>query len=536
MFDLISYIRQNLPPHLRTALNVGLINVLYAPMASLLLAIAQTRSRMLYDARANGQVAVLEELCNSAVFGDAIGTIYLLDSNASTVDFQVVIPGGMPEAQKSVLRGILDTNKQAGKRYEFVEDLTWTVPPVVNPNPQPDGLAFEPGYPFLNDQQQFVIAINKTGTYEITYKEDGTDVYGPSLLVAFTAGQGMALYAPSPTATYAFTMGYLSASLSRSVATVGTIARVAFLRYQNTLFLGAQIDTGTVEMKLVGVDGTSYQDSYIDGENFGISITGQDYNRRRYFPAIPEGKYRAFFRVKGQTKEQALDINLTTANQLPYVQNPVQDRVGKVGTTFVYQVANDTFADRDGSIAGVTGTGWPTGVSYDPNTRQASGTPTTVGTYTVTLTATDNKGGQVQDQFTVTIQAADVVNPTPPVTTDAGEFMPETFAGTLVMAEGWDSTNKDILNIRLKSWNPQTKRYKVENIAPNIKGDIGRDPYYEENERQIGVGQGALDNCEFVAGRIYHFWYFNPFATQFAYPDDYKKDPCQRASVAFYLI
>ena len=43
--------------------------------------------------------------------------------------------------------------------------------------------------------------------------------------------------------------------------------------------------------------------------------------------------------------------------------------------------------------------GLPTGVTYNPTTRTISGTPTTPGTYTPTVTVTDAAGNSTTDTF-----------------------------------------------------------------------------------------------------------------------------------------
>jgi uncharacterized repeat protein (TIGR02543 family) len=61
----------------------------------------------------------------------------------------------------------------------------------------------------------------------------------------------------------------------------------------------------------------------------------------------------------------------------------------------------------------------PSGVSLDPATGQLSGTPTTAGTYTFTIAATDSNTATKSVSVTLTIEAAPVVTPPSPTACDA---------------------------------------------------------------------------------------------------------------------
>ncbi len=79
------------------------------------------------------------------------------------------------------------------------------------------------------------------------------------------------------------------------------------------------------------------------------------------------------------------------ANHRPIVANPIPDQGGTYGNAFSYAFPANTFSDPDaGDALSYTATGLPPGVLFDGPTRTLSGSPTAAGTFTVTVTATDD--------------------------------------------------------------------------------------------------------------------------------------------------
>ncbi|GAB2586667.1 Ig domain-containing protein [Spirosoma areae] len=401
MFDLTAFIRQLLPGNRKTPLNVAFVRMLFVPMQTLLLAIETGRTKLLYQARATGQVIVLEALLNQAVFGSDVGSVYILDANSAAFDFQVVIPSGLSATLTSTLIGILDAHKQVGKRYRLLPDATYTVP-----DENAGVLAWEAGYPYLG-ATKLVFAIKKTGLQRVILKQNGAVVYDEGL--SLVAGQAYELDAPLSNVAYTIEIGNLSTSLTRATAT-GVIGAITYQRSGSSLSILVQVDVGDVQVKLSGRGGTTYTDDFADAIVFDSTVNGILYTRKRTFTSVPDGDYTAQVRAKGATIATSIDFTLSTSNQPPIVVNPMPDQVGKVGQPFVYSIPGNVFSDPDGFIANYLTTGLPAGLSHSPG-NPIAGTPTTEGTYTVRVTVTDNRGATIYDEFNLVIAPADAPDP-----------------------------------------------------------------------------------------------------------------------------
>ncbi len=99
------------------------------------------------------------------------------------------------------------------------------------------------------------------------------------------------------------------------------------------------------------------------------------------------------------------------ANQPPVVTKIIPDQQGKVGQSFGYEIAVETFTDPDGTIASITANGLPAGVTLTD--RKFAGNPTTSGDFTVTVTARDDKGAEVSTQFKFKVAEKDIENKPP---------------------------------------------------------------------------------------------------------------------------
>src|SRR5438094_6134923 len=94
------------------------------------------------------------------------------------------------------------------------------------------------------------------------------------------------------------------------------------------------------------------------------------------------------------------------AGPKPVITSPTA-ATGQVGVAFSYQITAS-----NGPIISYNATGLPAGLSVNTSTGLISGTPTTAGTYSVSISAT-NSGGTGSATLTLTI------NPAKPVITSA---------------------------------------------------------------------------------------------------------------------
>ena len=174
----------------------------------------------------------------------------------------------------------------------------------------------------------------------------------------------------------------------------------------------------------------------------------------------------------GSSVGKSLIINI--AGLPPDITSPVTAS-GTQGTAFSYQSS----ATNNPNTWSITGN-LPPGVSLNGNTGRISGTPTSAGTYTVTLRAT-NAHGFDEQQLVITIQSA------PPVITSAGSAQGTvgsaftyqatasnnptvwSIAGTLPPGLSWSSTTR-----RITGTPTSAGTWTVTIIAANASGSGNR--------------------------------------------------------------
>ncbi len=96
-------------------------------------------------------------------------------------------------------------------------------------------------------------------------------------------------------------------------------------------------------------------------------------------------------------------------NTPPELVNPISDQVAIKGAAFSYTFPEDTFSDPDiddtltYSATLEDGSPLPSWLSFTPDTRTLSGTPTqsNVGNLSITIIATDNQGATATDTFSL---------------------------------------------------------------------------------------------------------------------------------------
>ncbi|WP_319585586.1 putative Ig domain-containing protein [uncultured Desulfobulbus sp.] len=110
----------------------------------------------------------------------------------------------------------------------------------------------------------------------------------------------------------------------------------------------------------------------------------------------------------GAYTEQAMTLNILPANRVPEVAEPLSDAHAALGAAFSYTIASTTFADPDGdtlifSATLADGNALPAWLAFDPVSRSFSGTPLTLGTMSVQITATDAGALTVTDTFNLAV-------------------------------------------------------------------------------------------------------------------------------------
>ncbi len=124
--------------------------------------------------------------------------------------------------------------------------------------------------------------------------------------------------------------------------------------------------------------------------------------------------------VDGTT--QTLTVTITGTNDAPTVSTALLDQTTAQGSSFSFGVPANTFTDIDiGDTFSLSATGLPRWLSFDSNTGTFSGNPRNndVGTYQLTVTATDKAGDAASTTFDLTvnnINDAPVLNPISAVT------------------------------------------------------------------------------------------------------------------------
>ena len=122
MYDLqiITFIRQLLPPMLRKGRLIALCATLFAPIDNLFTLFANYRRAATLEITATGQVVVLEYNM-SRLMGLPVGYIYIAGS--VNRDFSVLIPNTLNAQQEEEIRRYVEAHKLIGKSFEIVRNI-----------------------------------------------------------------------------------------------------------------------------------------------------------------------------------------------------------------------------------------------------------------------------------------------------------------------------------------------------------------------------------------------------------------------------
>ena len=114
-----------------------------------------------------------------------------------------------------------------------------------------------------------------------------------------------------------------------------------------------------------------------------------------------------------------------TENSPPELDNPIPGQSVESGANLVFTFAANTFSDPDGDVLTYTATlgndsDLPSWLSFNAETREFSGTPSSgdIGTITVKVIASDGLSGSVSAEFTITVSGTVTENNPPSVQND----------------------------------------------------------------------------------------------------------------------
>ncbi|MFT4926016.1 MAG: YD repeat-containing protein [Phenylobacterium sp.] len=190
--------------------------------------------------------------------------------------------------------------------------------------------------------------------------------------------------------------------------------------------------------------------------------------------------------VGNASAQSSFELQVLKPNSAPVVLNPVADMVFTKGQVVDYSVPTNLFSDVDGdaltlSVAGLL----PVGLFYNPDTDKITGSINglvNLGDYAITITAKDNRGGEVQQSFTITILAepntAPVTN-TSVLTYSAKKGLPLSYtipAGTFTDPDG-DALTLTATNLPTGlSFSNGVLSGTVNAIATYVINIVARDP------------------------------------------------------------
>jgi large repetitive protein len=144
---------------------------------------------------------------------------------------------------------------------------------------------------------------------------------------------------------------------------------------------------------------------------------------------------------QGGTSTATVTVTVTSVNDAPVVDTPLPSIAGVDGTAANIPTAGN-FSDLDNETLTFAAIGLPTGLSINPATGVITGTidrnasqlgPNADGIYTVTVTASDGRGGTVSSTFTYT-----VTNPGPSAANDSATTAEDTPVTVNVLANDSD--------------------------------------------------------------------------------------------------
>ena len=108
----------------------------------------------------------------------------------------------------------------------------------------------------------------------------------------------------------------------------------------------------------------------------------------------------------GELVSTTFELEIVNVNDAPILVEEVPQQMALEDSPYTFNLPEDLFFDEDGDLLALEVTGLPETFVFDEATRSISGLPvqTTVGTYQITISATDPSGAQATASFSLEIQ------------------------------------------------------------------------------------------------------------------------------------
>ncbi len=155
----------------------------------------------------------------------------------------------------------------------------------------------------------------------------------------------------------------------------------------------------------------------------------------------------------GGTSIATVTVVVNDINDTPEISGSIGDQTNLDAQDINLPVAG-AFSDPDGDALSFTATGLPAGLTIDPNTGVISGTidnsasQVNGGSYSITVTADDGRGGTISQDFTWT-----VANPAPIASNDIATTDEDTPVNIPVLANDVDPDGDDLTVIEAEAGN-----------------------------------------------------------------------------------
>ncbi len=203
--DIISYVRQLLPPSYRNPSTTGMISVLFRPIVHLINEYNAYLSLLQFDIANPVQVLALQHILREYVHP----AIRVVDGNFQEIDFRVLVPPALTNEENALLVSLLERYRLHSRRYDISVQANW------GPGGAVGGLSWVPGYPRINKTENgwvITYGIQQTGLYWDRLRNETTGQLYVNGQVAFIGGGVFQRVVDTP-GVYSIRIGGLQATL-----------------------------------------------------------------------------------------------------------------------------------------------------------------------------------------------------------------------------------------------------------------------------------------------------------------------------------